>query len=139
MNTRLRILGQILSFALLATFALSACGNPAGPEVKGRAAVERVEVIILESFPVQVNAVAHGWLGDGCTRVDTVTQRRDLEKRTFTVEITTLRPRDAVCTLIARPLEQTIALDVYGLPAGTYTVDVNGVTATFTLSVDNKL
>ncbi len=33
--------------------------------------------------------------------------------------------------------EQTVVLDAYGLPAGTDTADVNGVHATFTLSVDN--
>jgi hypothetical protein len=33
--------------------------------------------------------------------------------------------------------EETIALDVYGLPAGTYHVNVNGIDDTFTLEVDN--
>ena len=33
--------------------------------------------------------------------------------------------------------EEVIALQVVGLPAGTYTVDVNGVKGTFTLTVDN--
>ena len=37
------------------------------------------------------------------------------------------------------PFEDTIPLDVYDLPAGAYTVDVNGVTNTFTLDVDNVL
>jgi hypothetical protein len=41
------------------------------------------------------------------------------------------------CTLELVPFEQTIDLDVYGLPAGVYTVDVNGVTDTFELMVDN--
>ena len=36
------------------------------------------------------------------------------------------------------PYEETISLDVYGLLAGTYTVDVNSVRDTFTLDVDNK-
>jgi hypothetical protein len=31
----------------------------------------------------------------------------------------------------------TIPLDVYGLSAGTYTYDVNGVTGSFTLGSDN--
>ena len=37
------------------------------------------------------------------------------------------------------PLQRTcIALDVLGLAAGTYVVNVNGVTAEFTLDVDNE-
>jgi hypothetical protein len=36
-------------------------------------------------------------------------------------------------------VEEMIGLGVVGLKAGTYTVDVNGVTGTFTLDVDNAL
>jgi len=35
------------------------------------------------------------------------------------------------------PFEEIIPLEVYGLPAGTYTVNVNGVQGTFDLEVDN--
>jgi len=38
---------------------------------------------------------------------------------------------------VLAPFEEIIPLEVYGLPAGTYTVDVNGVQATFDLEVDN--
>jgi inhibitor of cysteine peptidase len=44
-----------------------------------------------------------------------------------------------MCTQIVVPFEESIPLDVVGLPAGTYTVDVNGVTGSFTLDVDNQL
>jgi hypothetical protein len=53
------------------------------------------------------------------------------------VEITTVRDAEAVCAQVLAPFEERIALDVYGLPAGTYTIDVNGVTDSFTLDVDN--
>jgi inhibitor of cysteine peptidase len=42
-----------------------------------------------------------------------------------------------VCTQALVPFEETIPLDVEGLLAGEYTVNVNGVMATFTLDVDN--
>ena len=35
------------------------------------------------------------------------------------------------------PFEETIPLEVYGLSAGTYTVDVNGVQGSFVLEIDN--
>jgi inhibitor of cysteine peptidase len=44
-----------------------------------------------------------------------------------------------MCTQALVPFEESIDLDVRGLPAGTYTVDVHGETATFTLDVDNVL
>jgi len=37
------------------------------------------------------------------------------------------------------PFEEVIPLDVAGLHAGTYIVDVNGMMESFTLDVDNTL
>ncbi|MAU00861.1 MAG: hypothetical protein CL608_27265 [Anaerolineaceae bacterium] len=99
------------------------------------ATVESIDVMILESFPVQVHVNVTGYLGDGCTTLNDIetTQEGD----TFLVHITTQRPTDAMCTQQLVGFEENVALDVEGLPAGTYTVDVNGVTDTFTLDVDN--
>jgi hypothetical protein len=105
--------------------------------VEGLAPVEDIDILILESFPVQVNVVARGNLPDGCTTINEVTQERD--GNTFRVTITTVRPVGMVCTEALVPFEKVIALDVYGLPAGVYTVDVNGVSDTFELTVDNVL
>ena len=110
--------------------------SPPGDEViLGEAVVEDIDILILESFPVQVNVVVRGNLPDGCTRIDRVIKERD--GNTFTVTITTVRPADAVCTEALVPFEELISLDVYGLPAGVYIVDVNGVSDTFELTVDN--
>jgi len=103
--------------------------------VRGLAPVETIEIVILESFPVQVQAIARGNLPDGCTTIDeTLVERND---QNFRVTITTSRPADAVCTEALVPFEQVVSLDVLGLPAGTYNVDVNGVTDTFELAIDN--
>jgi inhibitor of cysteine peptidase len=103
----------------------------------GQAAVQTVDLLLLESFPVQVNAIVRGSLPDGCTTIDQVTQTR--EGNALTVTITTARPADKMCTQLVTPFEQNVPLEVAGLPAGTYTVDVNGTTSTFTLDVDNVL
>jgi inhibitor of cysteine peptidase len=103
--------------------------------VEDLAPVAGIEILILESFPVQVQVVARGNLSDGCTTIDGVTQERD--GNAFRVTITTVRPVGMECTLELVPFERAIALDVYGLPAGVYTVDVNGVSDTFELAVDN--
>jgi inhibitor of cysteine peptidase len=86
---------------------------------------------------VQVNAIAKGNLPDGCTEIDQALQQRT--GNAFEVILTTRRPADAMCTMAIVPFEETIPLDVLGLPAGDYTVTVNGVSATFTLAVDNQL
>lgn len=141
-NSGLLILSVMLCLALLA-----ACG-PAGeptattppsggdePPVLGTAQVDSIEIVILESFPVQIHVLAKGHLPDSCTTIDQVTEEQDGD--TFRVTITTARPEGEMCAQVLTPFEENIPLDVYGLAAGTYTVDVNGVTDTFTLDIDN--
>lgn len=99
------------------------------------ATVESIEIMILESFPVQVNVHVTGFLGDGCTTLGEIVTRQEGE--TFFVSIGTQRPADAICTQIAAVFEENVPLDVNGLPAGTYQVNVNGVTDAFTLDMDN--
>ncbi len=99
------------------------------------ATVESIDIMILESFPVQVHVNVTGYLGDGCTTLGDIetTQEGD----TFVMTITTQRLTDAICTQQLVGFEENVALDVQGLPAGTYTVNANGITNTFTLDVDN--
>ena len=108
-----------------------------GNTVAQLAQVKSVDLRMLESFPVQVHAAVKGDFPDACTSIGTANQRR--EGKTFYVELMTTRPADMACAQVITPFEHTVALDVVGLPAGTYTVNVNGVTNTFTLDADNKL
>lgn len=114
-------------------------GTPATPvlTVEGTAVVESVEVLLLESFPVQVRLVARGNLPDGCTALGD--WRVEREGDTFAVTLPTTRSAEAMCTEALVPFEVSIPLEVAGLPAGTYGVEVNGVSASFTLDVDNVL
>ena len=104
--------------------------------IEGEATVESMGIIILESFPVQVHVNVSGYLGDGCTTLGEISTTQ--EDNTFFVKLTTHRPAEAICTQQLVGFEETVVLDVEGLAAGTYTVDVNGVTDTFTLDVDNE-
>ncbi|HLF87505.1 MAG TPA: NBR1-Ig-like domain-containing protein [Anaerolineales bacterium] len=111
---------------------------PTGETITGIAIVDSIELLIAESFPVQVFATVRGSLPDGCTTLDQIIPTR--EGKTFTVSITTIRPADQVCTEALVPFEENFPLDVNGLPAGTYTVVVNTTTtAEFELAVDNVL
>ena len=101
----------------------------------GVATVESVDVLILESFPVQVHVAVTGYLPDGCTTLDQVSTEQNGNE--FVVTITTQRPADAICTEAIVPYEEVVPLDVAGLPAGQYTVTVNGVSAGFELQMDN--
>jgi hypothetical protein len=125
---------------------LAACNGGNGPAaptstpapsavVTGQAAVTSVTALVLESDPLQVNVIARGNLPDACTAIDQVQQGRD--GNTFTITLTTTRLADAACAAALTAFEQIIALDVAGLTAGAYTVTVNGVSQTFTLTTDN--
>ena len=132
----------IIITLFILTLALTACAPAATPEepeiVLGEnAGVDEIEVLMLESFPVQVTAVLQGSLPDGCTEVERVEQK--LRGNTFTLKVITRRPKDAVCTLALTRLETRVPLEVSGLPAGEYTIRAGKEVASFTLAIDNVL
>ncbi len=105
--------------------------------IYGTAAVETIQVLMLESFPVKVQVVAQGYLPDSCTEINEV--KTEKEENNFKINISTKRQKDAVCTQAIVPFNKTIPLDAQGLKAGNYTVNVNGVRESFELAVDNML
>ena len=101
------------------------------------AMVDNIKIYIKESFPMQVDVYASGNLPDGCTKITDVQKVR--EGDIFKATIMTERPAHATCTQALVPFEHSFELDVMGLKAGTYTVNVNGVRETFTMPIDNEL
>ena len=103
--------------------------------IRGNAIIENIDILLLESFPVQIHVTATGYFPDGCTSIDEVTESR--QDNTFTVTVTTKRPADVACTAAIVPFEESIPLDVYGLDKGVYTVNVNDASGSFELYMDN--
>lgn len=105
--------------------------------VIGVAKVESIEVAKTDSFPVEVNILAKGYLEDSCTTLGDTKQTYD--NGTFTVTLESKRPQNAkACAEMIQNFEKNIALaGVAGLPKGTYNIEVNGVKGAFTLGVDN--
>jgi hypothetical protein len=147
---------QILPILVVVVLLLSACQalpsfsggqqpgeNPLPGETPGApggetltlATVEEVSIQMLESLPVQVKVVVKGYLNNSCTFIDRiVTERKDA---TFQITIFAKRASDQVCAQAVYPYEEQIALDVLGLLAGNYSVDVNGTQSQFVLLADN--
>lgn len=107
----------------------------AGGDTMGTAYLETLEVSVLESFPVQVQATVSGNLSDGCTAVAAVDVQQNDE--TFRIQVETTRDPDALCTQALVPFERTVDLAVEGLPAGIYVVTAGDLSETFTLTADN--
>lgn len=109
----------------------------AGEFQYGQAMVDKVDVLLLESFPVQVNAIVSGNLNNGCTEIDEITTEQ--QGNNFVVTVTTRAPMGVACTEALVPFEEVVPLEAVGLPAGDYTVTANGVSGQFALAVDNVL
>ena len=142
MNQRTNMLLIILTLALLTGCApdvlmVSPAPKSDGGFIQGEAVVENVEIVFLESFPLQVHVAAYGYLPDPCTEIADVSVEWDGNH--FEVLIPTLREAEVMCIQVIEEFEENIPLDVYGLPAGVYTVTVNGIEAEFTFLQDNSL
>ena len=97
--------------------------------------VDEIELLIMESFPIQVAAIVRGNLSDGCGRLDGMSATR--AGNVFTIDIATHREGE-MCTEALVPFEERVSLDVAGLKAGTYQVVAGDVSAEFTFDVDNQ-
>jgi len=124
MSKKILLMGIIVMIIIFTTGCFSLLPT------RGLASVDEIDIFLLESFPAQVQVIASGNLPDPCTEISEVLQER--EGNTFFVSIKTYRP-PGLCIQVLAPFEEIIPLEVYELPAGTYTVDVNGVQATFDL------
>jgi hypothetical protein len=132
MNKKFLLLGLAV---LLMIIFITGCCAPIIPGI-GLATVEEIDILTLESFPVQIFVIARGYLPNPCTEIYQISQER--EGNSFFITIETYCSQE-VCIQIIAPFEEVIPLEVYGLPAGTYTVEVNGVQGTFILEIDNIL
>ncbi len=99
--------------------------------------IDSIDILFMESWPLQAAVQVSGTLPDACSALTWETPERADD--TFIVQVGGERPADAVCAQVLTPFSQSIPLDIYGLPAGTYTVQVNDLTTTFTLDQDNAL
>jgi hypothetical protein len=100
-----------------------------------QASIETVQLLILESFPVQVNLQVTGNLPDDCSAISQID--KNLFENSFQVNINISRQISESCVSNLIPFDETIPLDVLGLQAGEYFVNVNGVQESFILSMDN--
>ena len=140
----MRNLTTLLAASLIALLTLSACGaaNPTSTPLPqptpppnttaGVAPVDTIEVNVLESNPLQINAVIKGNLPNPCTTITGVTQSRD--GYTITLTVNTATETDKACIEVIQPYEQTVTIDTKDLTAGTYTVTSNGISTTFELN-----
>ena len=132
------IMGEDNSYFTDITLGLGADGKfqVTGATSNSLVFVDNVDVSVLGPLPVQVSLAVSGNLSVPC--VELLNPAVSREGNTFTVVLaeSNLGPAES-CIAVLEPFETTVDLDVAGLPAGDYTVEVNGVSTEFTLDMDN--
>jgi hypothetical protein len=93
--------------------------------------VESIEVRLLESNPVQVQAVVRGQLADACTTIAGAIV--EAQGQTFVITLQTNRPADQMCAQVLTPFEQVVPLDTLDSATGAYEVRAGDVVESFTL------
>jgi hypothetical protein len=102
--------------------------TPDGEGECGEATVTDVQVLLMESWPVQVGLVIKGTLPDACIEVVGVQEQRD--GNTITLTVQTRRLEDARCAQVVTDFEHRYRLEG-GFYSGDYTLDVNGYVVEF--------
>jgi len=89
--------------------------------------VKEIQIHATDTYPLQVSVTVSGDLPDSCTQIGKADQT--VGGKTIYLKVTMDRPITAVCSEGVVPYEKTFPLDVKGLSAGKYTVNVNDVTS----------
>lgn len=105
--------------------------------ISSTAMIEHLDVTFTETLPRQIQVVIHGYLPDSCTQVDTVTTK--VIQQTFYVTVATVRPGQLECAQMLVSFKEVVTLETNSLAAGNYTINVNGVTGTFTLKTEEQV
>ncbi len=105
--------------------------QPQAQTTAREAQVQSVEIQSLDTDPPQINAVVRGILSESCATLGQ--SQVQYGSNTFRIAVYAVSPTDRGCAQVIAPFETTIPLDVRNLPAGTYTVNANGVSAVFTV------
>lgn len=96
--------------------------NPQGAIIRSYTNIYSVDLLVLESFPMQVQLQVSGEHPDGCQLPVVVEQRRDGDR--ITVEIYRELPAEVMCPMMLQPYADSIMLEGNFMP-GDYVFKVN--------------
>jgi hypothetical protein len=137
------ILALILVLNACSPFIVtSSSGEQPTPEVETLPAtgyqpaqVDQVQVDVGVGSPIPVHVTVTGNLPDTCAQIELVQQKQ--VGSSFEIRISTIPSTAEGCLQDTLPFRMVIPLNITNLPAGPYTVEVNGVGADFQLETGN--
>jgi hypothetical protein len=98
--------------------------------------VDDVTVEVGVGSPIPVQVIVNGNLPDSCAQVEHMRQAQDGSH--FGITLSTIPSSAEGCVQDTLPFRILIPLNIVNLPAGSYTVDVNGSPASFEISTGNS-
>ena len=125
---KVKLFLTILVLVVILSLLLGCQGDDSVLEIK-LAPIHEVQISVAESFPEQIFVHITGGLADSCTVFHDLTIERT--GNTVKIEVTTERPKDAICAQVYGFFEENVNLGSDFTSGQTYTVDVNGTIETF--------
>jgi hypothetical protein len=97
--------------------------QPGAPQQEGPVYIDEVELIMLESYPVQVRLILRGSLPNPCSRLGWEVEQPDAQGR-IQVRAYSVQESDLACIQVLAPLEDGIPLGAF--TSGSFSVWLNG-------------
>ena len=119
-----------LALSILPAFGCQSSHTDGDIEIRP-APIHEVRINIAESYPPQVFVYIKGGLTDSCTTFYELKTERS--GNTIEIEVTTQRPRDAVCAQVYGFFERNVNLGTAFTSGETYIVNVNDRTTSFVM------
>ena len=90
---------------------------------RGTAIVNSASLLILESYPIQVQLLLYGYLPNPCHQLRVLVNPPDTDKR-IDIEVYSVYDAEMLCIEVIKEFETSVSLGSF--PAGHYQVFVNG-------------
>lgn len=121
------------SLLILVVIVLASCGpsvgdNAPGEEtLRGEVYISEAQLIIMESYPIQVAITLRGDLPTPCHSLKYQYEVQAFpELKRIDVNVYSQAEADAVCVQMLQPFEENLGLDMQGAAEGLYALYLNG-------------
>lgn len=123
--------GAIVAVAVALAAAGPASGGDAAAVERRSAQIESLSLSVLESFPLRVDVTLRGVLADGCSRLESVSERFEAPERTYHLDVMVRRDAETMCAQVISEFELTVPIVKAGLAVGEFRVEAHPREATF--------
>lgn len=115
----------ILNYVFILVFMTACSAGGADDGERGPVFIDSTELLIMESFPVQISVHVVGSLPTPCHQFGAEVEGPDAQNR-IDVTVYSMEETEMSCIQVLGPFDETIPIPMQGQNEGTYLVYVNG-------------